>query len=120
MSTLPEPLMKLYTNPLIRIFRFLGGISILALLTKTLVHLHPFILYAVFAFSVPYAFFMIYIAYYRIKHMLYILKTDKLEVRNSPLDHFASYAAKLIYCVKGACKAWVSVGFALCVMAGYI
>jgi hypothetical protein len=119
MDTLPDHLMKLYTNPLIRIFRVLGGMSILALLTKKLVHLPPFVLYVVFAFSVVYTLFMVYIAYRRIKHIIYILKNDKLEVRNSPLDLFASYAGRLLLCVKGVCEAGAPVGFALGVMAGF-
>ena len=85
-DTLPDHLMKLYTNPLIRIFRVLGGMSIIALLTGKLYYLPPFVLYAVFGFAVVYALFMVYLTYHRIKHIIYILKSDKLEVRNSPLD----------------------------------
>ena len=46
-DTLPDHLMKLYTNPLIRIFRVLGGLSILALLSHKFVYFPIFVLYAV-------------------------------------------------------------------------
>lgn len=118
-NTLPDHLMKLYTNPLIRIFRVLGGMSIIALLTGKLYYLPPFVLYAVFGFAVVYALFMVYLTYHRIKHIIYILKSDKLEVRNSPLDKFATLAGKLLLCVKGACEAGAPVGLALGVMAGF-
>ena len=79
-NTLPDHLMKLYTNPLIRIFRVLGGMSIIALLTGKLYYLPPFVLYAVFGFAVVYALFMVYLTYHRIKHIIYILKSDKLDI----------------------------------------
>ena len=49
----------------------------------------------------------IYISYISIIKLWYgfkILKSDKLNVRNSPVDHLAS-AGKLLYCWKFACKA---------------
>ena len=79
-DTLPDHLMKLYTNPLIRIFRVLGGLSILALLSNKLLYFPIFVLYAVLGFSFVFTVFMFYIAYHRIKHIIYILKSDKLDI----------------------------------------
>ena len=78
-NTLPDHLMKLYTNPLIRIFRVLGGLSSIALLTRKLTYLPSFVLYVVFAVAVVYAVFAFYITYHRIKHITYLLKSDKLD-----------------------------------------
>lgn len=33
------------------------------------------------------------------------MKSDKLNVRNSPIDHFATTAGKLLYCWKYGCQA---------------
>ena len=33
-----------------------------------------------------------------------VLKSDKLNVRNSPFDHFATTAGKLLYCWKYGCQ----------------
>jgi hypothetical protein len=111
--------LKLQLHPLIRIFRVIGGISVLSILTKQIEKFNIYALYIAVFISVIFCIYMFYISYNRIKHVLYTLKTDKLEVRNSPLDHFASYAAKLLYCVKGVCEAGAALGFALGVMAGF-
>lgn len=84
-DTLPDHLMKLYTNPLIRIFRVLGGLSILALLSHNFVYFPIFVLYAVLGFSFVFTVFMFYTVYHRIKHIIYILKSDKLDI-NTPLN----------------------------------
>ena len=54
-----------------------------------------------------------FISYHKLKHIYKILKTDELEIRNSPLDRFATMAAKLILCGKGACETIQPVGSAL-------
>jgi hypothetical protein len=43
--------------------------------------------------------------------MIKVLKSDDLDVRNSPLDRFATIAAKIILCRKGLCDAPVGVVF---------
>jgi hypothetical protein len=61
------------------------------------------------------------ISYYRIKHIKNILKSDKLDVKNSPLDRLASLAAKALFCFKGACEAApasAAVGLTLGLMLG--
>ena len=47
------------------------------------------------------------------------MKSKDLEIRNSPLDKFATLASKLIFCIKGACDSAVPLGVALGVMAGF-
>jgi hypothetical protein len=45
-------------------------------------------------------------------------KNKDLDVKNSPLDKFATLANKLIWCVKGSCDTIAPVGVSLGFMAG--
>jgi hypothetical protein len=47
--------------------------------------------------------YLFYINYHRIKHIYSLIKSDDLDVRNSPLDRLASILSKGIYCSKGIC-----------------
>jgi hypothetical protein len=117
--TLPQHLLTLQLHPLIRIFRVIGGISILLILTKRVNYFNSFVLYLVVLISIFYTFYILYISYYRLRHIYKIMKSKDLEIRNSPLDKFATLASKLIFCVKGACDTAVPLGVALGVMAGF-
>jgi len=117
-DTLPPHLLKLQLHPLIRIFRVVGGVIVLSILTQQIERLGIYAVYVVTFISFIYGIYMLYLSVKRFKHILYILKSEELEVRNSPLDKFASYAAKWIYCVKGDCEAGAPVCFYLVIMAG--
>lgn len=117
--TLPQHLLTLQLHPLIRIFRVIGGISILLILTKRVNYFNSFVLYLVVLISIFYTFYVLYIGYYRLKHIYKIMRSKDLEIRNSPLDKFATLASKLIFCVKGACDTAAPLGVALGVMAGF-
>jgi hypothetical protein len=58
------------------------------------------------------------LSYHRFKHIKYLLKSDKLEVRNSPLDRLAFLAAKTLTCLKGACEQAQPIGLGLGLMLG--
>lgn len=99
--TLPNHIIQLNHNPIIRIFRVLGGISILLILTHRLNYLGEGLLYfsaLVFCtvLALFFSLYLIFLTYYRIKHMIKVLKSDDLDIRNSPLDRFASIAARII------------------------
>lgn len=108
---------------MVRIFRVLGGISILLILTHRLDYLGDGLLYfsvlalctvLVFLFSL----YLIFLTYHRIKDMIKVFKSDELDVRNSPLDRFASLAAIIIWCSKGFCESAAPVGVVFGGMAG--
>ena len=48
--------------------------------------------------------------------MIKILKSDKLEVRNSPLDRLAFLSAKALWCFKTACDSAPNIGLGLGLM----
>jgi tellurite resistance protein TehA-like permease len=89
--TLPEHIIKLNNNPIIRFFKVLGGISILLILTKMLDYLGDSLLYfyvLVFCtiLAILFSMYHIFLTYHRIKHIIKVLKSDELNVRKYPLD----------------------------------
>lgn len=117
--SLPEHILVLQSKPIIRIFRVLGGISTLALLGKGFLGgfvLNGYVLYATLFVAFMFLLYNFYIGWYRIK---YIYKNIKdLEVRNSPLDRYATLIARLVFCGKGLCDFAPYVGGSLGFMLG--
>lgn len=115
--TLPDKIIKFQSYPIIRIFRFLGGLSFITIVGKSHLNYPIYILYFSMFFVVFFAIYHIIISYYRIKHIIAILKTDKLDVKNSPLDRLATLGAKALLCFKGACETaqpvWLTLGIML-------
>jgi hypothetical protein len=86
MPTLPDKILKLQIHPLIRIFRVIGGISFLSMISNSHLHLNIYIFYIVFFISIIFTIYQFFILYHRIRHSIKVIKYDKLEIRNSPLD----------------------------------
>lgn len=87
--TLPNHIILLNNNPIIRIFRVLAGISILLILTHRLNYLGDGLLYfsvlvLCTVLALLFGLYLIFITYHRIKHMIKVLKSDELDIRNSP------------------------------------
>jgi hypothetical protein len=80
--TLPKHLLELQLKPLVRIFRVIGGISTLSLLTKKINSFHYFFLYLAVFICILYSIYQFYIAFYRIKHIIYLLKSEELDIKN--------------------------------------
>ena len=121
--TLPKNIVQFNTKPLIRIFRVLGGISVLIILTHRLYYLGDGFLYVCALTLCTYlatifGFYLIFLTYHRIKYMVKVFKSEDLDVRNSPLDRFASIAARIIWCSKGFCETAAPVGVVFGGMAG--
>jgi hypothetical protein len=53
---------------------------------------------------------MLGISIIRLIHIIKVLRSDKLDVRNSPLDRIASLTARLLFCAKGLCVAGAAGG----------
>lgn len=116
-ATLPNDVLKLQANPIIRVFRFLGGLSVILILTRRLDYLGSGLLFkmalgfcTVLAFS--FSIFLCYINYRRFKHMLNHINDGELDVKNSPIDRMASFFAKAIWCSKGFCEGVAPIGVA--------
>lgn len=107
LSLLPAKVERFHNNPFTRIFRVLGGISIILFLSSPSVFTidNFFIYWTIFSLAMIHFSYIIIISFIKLWHLIYMWKNKKLEVRNSPLDHIASLAFKLAVCVKGACVA---------------
>lgn len=115
-QTLPDHIIEFTNKPLIRIIRVLGGISFLTIMSKSYLNYHISILFIAVFFTFIFTIYHFYFSYNRFKHIRYILKSDKLEVRNSPLDRLATLSARALICFKGACDMALPTGLALGLM----
>jgi hypothetical protein len=117
---LPEDILKIHSYPIIRIIRFLGGISFLFILTKR--HLDfqysNIFLYIAFFFTIIYTIYKIILSFYKIRHMIKVLRSDSLDIKNSPLDRFATFSVRLLWCFKTSCDAAQPIGLGLGIMLG--
>lgn len=112
-DTLPPYLLKLQLHPLIRIFRVIGGLSVLSLLSTEIEVLGIYAVSVATFISFVYGCYMLYITVKRFKHIYYLLQSEETEVRNSPLDTIASFAAKWIVCAKVVFDSAAPAGIAL-------
>lgn len=115
--TLPDNILKLQMHPLIRILRVLGGISTVLILTKKSLLLPNFFLYIFFLFTIMFFIYHSIISYYRITYMYKVLKSDKLDVKNSPVDRLSTIAVKVLWCIKGSCDHLPHLGLGLSIGA---
>jgi hypothetical protein len=116
--TLPDNIIKIQSHPLIRILRFLGGSSFLFILSKTYLNFPLYFLYFAMFFASVFTIYHIIITFIRIKHIMFILKSDKLDIKNSPLDRLATLSARALLCFKGACDSAQPIGLTLGLMLG--
>lgn len=114
--TLPNNILKFQSLIYIRIFRFLGGISFLFILSKQYLNYNFYLLYVCFFFSFLFTIYHIIITYYRCIHTIKVLRSGELDIRNSPLDRLASLAARAILCTKSICDSAQPVGLGLGLM----
>ena len=88
--TLPDNILKFQMHPLIRVLRVLGGLSTVLVLTKKSLLFPSFFLYIFLLLSLMFFIYHTYISYYRIIYMYKTLRSDKLDVRNSPVDKLST------------------------------
>jgi len=81
--TLPDNIINIQSYPLIRILRFLGGLSFIFILGKSYLNYSVFTLYISMFFAFLFTIYHIVINCYRIKHIIKLIKSDKLDVRKA-------------------------------------
>jgi len=102
---LPKSVEKFHNYPLTRIFRVIGGISIITFLSKKyLLFPHPFNFIILFIALLHFIYITI-ISLIKLFYGIRVLRSNQLEVRNSPIDKLAGTAGKLLYCWKYGCQA---------------
>ena len=111
LPSLPASVNAFHNYPLVRVFRVLGGISILLVLGKY--ELTQTLFYVIFPIAFMQFIYIIIISLIKFIYIIYLWKNKELEVKNSPLDRVATFSVKLITCVKGTCVLGLSGGTAL-------
>ena len=102
---LPKSVQKFHNYPLTRIFRVMGGISIITFLSKKyLLFSYPFNFIILFIALLHFIYITI-ISFIKLFYGIHVLRSNKLEVKNSPIDKLAGTAGKLLYCWKYGCQA---------------
>ena len=79
--TLPDHIIQIQSYPIIRIIRVLGGLSFLTIVSKTHLNYPIYVLYFAMFFTFIFTIYHFIISYYRIKHIIAILRSDKLDIR---------------------------------------
>ena len=102
---LPNKVLKIHNHPFTRIFRVLGGLSIITFLSKRyLLLFYPFN-YLVMIIALLHFMYITVISIIKLIYGIRIFKSGKLDVKNSPIDRLASAAGKILYCWKYGCQA---------------
>jgi hypothetical protein len=127
--SLPKKVHDFQNHIFIRIYRFIGGISILiTLLHSKNINIIKFdyylsenfielIYFYINIFAVIFIIFIIIINLIKIVYTIYLLikKPETFEVKNSPLNIFATQIAKVLSCMKIGC---IATGSTAAVVAG--
>nr|YP_010164176.1 hypothetical protein K8J96_mgp02 [Metarhizium album]QRK27498.1 hypothetical protein [Metarhizium album] len=108
--SLPKNVLYFHNHIFTRMFRVIGGISIIGFLSgsaKSYLFTNDILwplYYLVLFLALIHFIYIIAIKIIKTIHMIKVWKSGKLEVRNSPLDKFATSAAKLFHCWKFGCE----------------
>jgi len=116
--TLPQHIIDFLKNPLVRILRVLGGLSVMLILSNKLLDYSIVYTYVAMLFSVIFLGLHLYINFYRVKNIITILKSDKFDVRNSPINVLLRASSRIILCIKGTCEGAVPITTAMTVGFG--
>lgn len=105
MPLLPDSISKIYNLPLIRILRVIGGISAVLVLSKNYIYLPDILHWPVLILGLLQLIQMTVISMIKIVYAIrkLIKNPEEFEVRNSPLNKYATQLANLIYCWKVGC-----------------
>ena len=112
LSLLPKSVEKFHNYPLTRIFRVLGGISFILLISGYLDR-GSLLFYIIFPLAILQLIYIMVISTIKFCYLIYLWRNNKLEVRNSPLDKIATFGLNLVACIKGTCQYGIYGGAAL-------
>lgn len=117
-DTLPANYRKFLNLYVVRIMRFICGLCLMLVLTKYYLNLPKIFHNWILVLGVIQSIFIIFTIFTKIIYGLYTLiyQKKKLEVRNSPINLFASRIGRAVYCFKVGCA--ITGGTAATIAAG--
>jgi hypothetical protein len=112
---LPDKISNIYNYIFVRILRVIGGICLILVLSKFYLQFPNYLGKIILLLSVVQTTQILIISLIKIIYGIYnLIKNPKLfEVRNSPINTFATHLAKFIYCAKVGCGITVGTGVAV-------
>jgi len=125
--SLPQKINDFYSHIFTRIFRFIGGVTVLITVMKIYdnIQLHNYfnetlcniIITSTYLYASIFIVFILTINLIKIIYTIFLLvkKPKTFEVRNSPLNLFASQIANILTCIKIGC---IATGTTAAVVAG--
>ena len=111
--TLPTHILNFNNNVFVRIFRVLGGICLLLTLSRVIFQYNEYFIYLVIIINIFFLLYQFVLIIYRIITIIKLLKSDKLDIRNSPINRFATIFTKGLLCIKGICEGGIFTGTVL-------
>src|SRR5260370_16237283 len=102
--TLPDHVIKFNNRIYVRVFRVIGGISLLSILSRIIFNYNRYIVYIVIFIIILFSFYHLTLMIYRIIHIYKLLRSDKLDIRNSPINPFPTLFTICLLCIKGVCE----------------
>lgn len=105
--------MNLNNNIFRRIFRVIGGICLLLTLSKKIFDFNESIIYLVIFINLLFLINQCVLLICIIKNIYIILKSDHLDIKNSPLNKFTTIFTKGLLCIKGVCEGGIFTGTVL-------
>ena len=111
--TLPAHIENINKNIFVRIFRVLGGVCLLLILSQRIFYFHYSLIYVAIFINILFLIYQFVLIIYRIKNICYILRSDEMDIKNSPIDSIASILTRGLLCMKGACEGGIFVGTVL-------
>lgn len=108
-SFLPSKLEKIYSSIFIRILRVIGGFCLALVITGRYTIFYKELHILIFTFAIIQSILIMCISLIKFFYGLYLIiyKPELFEVRNSPLNNFASHLARVISCARIGCGAAV-------------
>lgn len=103
-QVMPNKVVSLHNNILVRIFRVIGGISIVTVLSKNHLLLIFPLNYIILLIALLHFSYITVISIIKLVYGFKVLTSDKFTVKNTPIDRFATSAGKLLYCWKYGCQ----------------
>lgn len=101
---LPPKIDALKNYPIVIIFRVVGGLSVLTVLFKKHLLLLLPLQYLILFLAITHITYIVVISLIKIFYGISRFWSDELNVRNSPLNSFATLATKFLYCWKVGCQ----------------
>lgn len=100
---LPDKVHKFNNHPIIRVFRVVGGVSVFTVIMKKHLIFFAPLQYIILLLTFTHIFYYVIINITKVFYGIYKLFSGDLDIKNSPLDRFANYSGKNIYCWKVGC-----------------